>query len=785
MKIEVNIVNENINIPKDILEAVDGDQLIARIFFNRGYKDPGTIRQMLDDSCYRPTELYEFPNMDRAVERIKRSIESKELIAVYGDYDVDGVTSTATLVECLRFYTESVIYHVPDRFTEGYGMNEQVIRSLALKGVSLIITCDCGISNINEITAAKDLGMDVIITDHHNLPDVLPPSEIILNPKLLGQGHKAVNISGCGMAWFLCAGLLRKYGEEERADGFLDLLAMSLIADVVSLNGENRYLLKKALPMLFNTKRTGLRALFSIIEKDAKLDNEESVAFQIAPRINAAGRMESARLPVEMLLCSDYKEALNMASKVDMLNQERKRVQQDIIKQATDMVVDKKKNKTVLVLFGESWHHGIIGIAAGKICETYRKPAILLSLKEDGVTIVGSARSTDDINIYDLIKMCSGKLLKFGGHSKAAGLSLKRENLEDFTNEIEAAAERLYYIKDTVKVDVDWSLDFEYIDEELYKKLSSAGPYGEGFEPPVFVTRKATVTSDRKTEKNHHIMVLTDESNKRIAAVKWFGENFSYQGGIYDIIYRIGRNTYKGNTELQLTVEHIMETDGTPKKAFEGLITDERGKSPELIAEHFKDGVFFYEGLNSKCSIKNTINRFSLISTLNVEEPMDKDLGSHSDKGFIKRGGELVFLSVPVNSQIFREVVSFVNPKHVLVNFSIIPDYSFKGFITDLLGILKYVISNDAGLVHLEQLSMRLCIEEEVVVAAVKYLKAAGKIEFELDENGMIHVKRSDNKPCTDVFTLERNIKAALLEKNAYLKFIMDLEAEKFREYLK
>ncbi len=783
MKIKVSILNENINIPKGILEAVEGDELIARIFFNRGYKDPETIRQMLDDNCYKPTEANEFPCMDKAVKRITRAVESKELIAVYGDYDVDGVTSTVTLVECLRFLTGSVIYHVPDRFAEGYGMNEQVIRSLALKGVSLIITCDCGISNVNEITLAKELGMDVIVTDHHNLPDILPPAEIMLNPKFLGQGHKALNISGCGMAYFLCTALLEHYGMAGYADGFLDLLAMSLIADVVSLNGENRYLLKKALPKLFNTKRTGLRALFSIIEKDAKLDNEESVAFQIAPRINAAGRMESARLPVDMLLCREYEAALNMAQRIDMLNQERKRVQQDIIKQASELVVNKKKNKTVLVLYNESWHHGIIGIAAGKICETYRKPAILLTLKEDGTTIVGSARSTDDVNIYNLIKMCSGKLLKFGGHSKAAGLSLSKENLESFTNEIEAVSERLYYIKDVINVSVDWSLNFDYIDEDFYKRLSNVGPYGEGFEPPVFVTRRATVVSDRKTDKDHHIMVLADESDKRIAAVKWFGENFSYQGGIYDIIYKLGRNTYKGNTELQLTVEHIMETDGTPKKAFEGLIADEREKTAEAIAEHFNDGVFFYEGLSSRCSIKDTINRFNLPGVFNREGV--EDTWSITQKEVSIRGGKLVFLSIPVNSQIFREVVSLVNPRQLIINFSLNPDYSFRGFVSNLMGILKYVINNAGGITSLEYLSMRLCIEEEISIAALKYLNVAGKIEFEINEGGMIYVRKSDKGPGPEIYAAERNLKGALLEKNAYQNFILSLETEKFREYLR
>lgn len=765
MKVNVKVLNENIIIPEEILSAANGDELAARIFLNRGYNDPETIRQMLDEQYYKPTGVWEFPGMNEAVKRIVKAIKYGELIAVYGDYDVDGVTSTVTLVECLNLYTNSVIYHVPDRFTEGYGMNSQVISSFGTKGVSLIITCDCGVSNTDEIALAKSLGMDIIVTDHHNLPDILPPADVILNPKLLGKGHKAVNISGCAMAYFLCRALLKHYNEEEKEENFLDLLALSLIADVVSLNGENRYLLKQSLPKLFDTRRTGLTALFSIIEKVAKLTNEESVSFQIAPRINAAGRMESARLPVELLLCKDRMLADEMAQKIDDLNQERKRVQNDIIKQASDLVENKKKNKTVLVLFNESWHHGIIGIAAGKICETYRKPTILLSMKEDGETVVGSARSTDDVNIYELIKMCKNRLIKFGGHSKAAGLSLKKEDVEKFTREIEELAEKLFYIKDTIEVSVDWRLDFSNINESLYERLSNTGPFGEGFEQPVFLTRGVTAVSDRKTERNHHIMVLADENDIRMPAVKWFGEDLSFQGGVYDIVYKLGRNTYKGNTELQLTAQHILEAGGKPKKPFEGIVSDERLTDASEVENRYKGGILFYEGLKSRCGVQNTVSRLNLPSM---------------------PGGTLVFLSVPVNSQIFREVVTTVNPKVIVINFSILPDYSFKGFMTDLFGLLKYIINNNNGSMQLEQLSMRLCAEEEIVRAALRYLKAIGKLEFSIDyESNRVYINRSEKAPCGEAYMLEKNLKNALQEKNAYMQFVREVEIEKFREYLK
>lgn len=763
MDVKINILNRDVQIPEEMVQAADGDELIARIFYNRGYKDPDTIRQMLQEDLYVPTLCQEFPGMSKAIARILKAIQEKEMIAVYGDYDVDGVTSTVTLVQCLKMFTDRVLYHVPDRFTEGYGMNEGVINSLAWQGVSLIITCDCGISNINEIKAAKSLGLDVVVTDHHNIPEELPPADVILNPKFLPEGHKARNLPGCGMAYFVCSALLEHSGQAEKNEVFLDMLALSLVADVVSLNGENRYLLKKALPKLFGTVRTGLKELFSIIERKSKLKNEEDIAFQIAPRINAAGRMESARLPVELFLCNDSTQALSMAQKIDILNTDRKRLQQEILKEALEEVESKKKNKTILVLFNEFWHHGILGIAAGKVCETYRKPVILLSLKEDGCTVVGSARSVDDVNIYDLIHCVGSKLLKFGGHSMAAGLSLRREDVDSFIQEIERVAEERYYIKSTIRADVDMELSLEQIDEGLYVRLENAGPYGEGFSQPVFTSHVVTVVSDRVTERKHHIMVLADEKDTRISAVKWFGMDGPLTGKVCDITYKVGKNSYKGNSELQLTMDYVVETEGKPQIAYKGKIIDGRNMDIKSILQQFEGAVVFYEGLTSLCPIDHTINRFCLRSTEN-----------------------LVFLSTPVNTAIFREIVSWTNPKNLILNFSVLPDYTWKGFMINLMGNLKHIIHHEEGRFDIEQLAVKMCIEETLLKAALKYLKVTGKLEYSVNtEENTACVWPGGHKEDRSIHRVEKNLKDALMEKNAYRQFILELNINQFFEYFK
>ena len=763
MKVRINVLNRDVQIPQEIIKAADGDELIARIFYNRGYKNPVTVRQMLKDEYYTPTDVNEFNAMQQAVDRILHAADTGEKICVYGDYDVDGVTSTVTLVECLNLFVDEVVYHVPDRFTEGYGMNMEVIERLAKDGVSLVITCDCGISNINEINRAKELGIDVILTDHHNIPSELPKADVILNPKLLEEGHKARNMSGCAMAFFLCLALLKSKGIEEKAEDYMDMLALSLIADVVSLNGENRYLLKKALPKLFNTKREGLVKLLDIASKTSELSTEEDIAFQIAPRINAAGRMESARLPVELMLCKDSYMAGEMAQKIDFLNAERKRVQQEIIDQAIEQVETKKKNKTVLVLYSDFWHHGIIGIAAGRVCEVYRKPAILLSLKEDGKTVVGSARSVEEVNIYELIKECSGKLLKFGGHSQAAGLSLLKDDLQAFIGEIELLAEKKHFISETVSVDIDMELEVDSITDELYERLQTAGPYGEGFEAPVFVSYGLKVLSDRKTEKNHHIMVLEGKNNTRISAVKWFGDEKSLQGKVFDVTYKISKNTYKGNSSIQLTLGHTGEADGDVQRVFSGKIMDERGIDIKGLTEKYGQALFFYEGLSSTCPMTIAVDRFGIIKADN-----------------------LVFLSPPANTEIFREVIALSNPQNIVINFGVLSDYSFKGFVMNLLGLIKHIVSQDKGMCYIEAVSIKLGVEESVIKSGLRFLKAAGKINYLLSEDDRrVFLLKGDGVPCNEIVSAEKRLKNALLEKLAYQQFVLKTEVDKFREYLK
>lgn len=551
----IKIKNEKNITPKDLVEACNGDEIIARILFNRGITTKEQIKEITDIDSYIPFNSLDFPNIDKAIEIILDSIDNEEKIAVYGDYDVDGVTATTILVDALKEIGARVTYHLPDRFSEGYGMNIDVVRKLAAEGVKTIVTCDCGISNFNEINEARRLGMKVVLTDHHTIGEEIPDADVVINFKLLPEGYKARDISGCATAYHLINAIYTELGRDD-AYTYLDLVALSIIADVITVRNEARFLLIQGMPFLLNGSRTGIKALLDLIGGEIK--TEEDIAFQISPRINAAGRMETAAIPVEMLLTKDYDRAYELAQQIDLLNIERKNIQQEIFEEAKRQVEEEKASKNILVIYGEGWHHGIIGIVAGKVCETYGKPTLIMTLNEDGETIVGSARSTEDVNIYEVLKKHENYLLKFGGHSGAAGFSLNKSQLKEFVKALETHGDIYLASKEENVVYADMELNLNQINYDLVGRIDSLSPYGEGFDRPIFCNMGLNVIADRVTPKGHHFPVLEDKEGNKINALLWFGGNESLEGQKISVRYTITESVFNGEKELKLQLNDVI-----------------------------------------------------------------------------------------------------------------------------------------------------------------------------------------------------------------------------------
>ncbi len=493
---------EKEEIDRDILELTN-DPLVARILWNRGYRTLDAARAFLYPDCYTPADPSALPGLNDAVAVLADSLTSGDRVCVYGDYDVDGVTATALLVRLLRSLGADVVYHAPNRFTEGYGLNGDVIRDLAAHGCRLLLTCDYGIGSRAEVGLAQDLGMRVIVTDHHDIPEDRVTGCAVVNPKMLDPGHPCRSLPGVGVAYFLAVSLCRRLAQP--VDGrLLQLVALGLVADVVPLLGENRYLLQRGLAAINTTgPLAGIAALMKLCGI-TKLD-EEGIGFQIAPRLNAPGRVSAPDISVNLLLCDDPREAELLAQGVDDDNKRRRQLVESVLDSLEGSERARSNDafagtaacgRGSLVLFDETWHQGIIGIAAGRLVESFQAPAVLMTLREDGETVVGSARSIAGVDMYGCLSRVAGRLARFGGHAGAAGFSLLRDDLAPFCQALKAELDHALETTAAATADrpgVDAEAPLAWVDLDNFTKLRLLAPFGEGNPSPRFLTTAARI----------------------------------------------------------------------------------------------------------------------------------------------------------------------------------------------------------------------------------------------------------------------------------------------------
>lgn len=548
---------ESVSVSEELVNTC-GSRVVAEILTRRGISTPEEAKAFLDPEYYTPTPYSDLPGIDRAVDILLEALYGGQKICVYGDYDVDGVTSTSLLVDLLTGLGGCVTYHVPDRFKEGYGMNERVVTKLAQDNVRLLLTCDCGISNHQEVLLAKMLGMKVVVTDHHMLSAKLPAADAVVNPRLLPKNHPAVDIPGVGVAYFLAGRLLERLGRKGEEEKYLDLIALGVVADVVLLLKENRYLLQRGLTVLKETERPGLRALMEVSCVTGADLTEEEVAFQLAPRINSAGRISSADAAVKLILAEKKDEARKLARKLDLINKERREITDKIYNEAVSILQENVEQKSA-VLYQPHWHQGVIGIAAGRICEQFQVPAVLMCLKEDGVTVTGSAHSVPGINIYERINECSQYLKKFGGHAGAAGFSLEKGNLSSFSMALEKVLQEEIPADGAVRrVKADLKLSFGDVSTEFYMDIRRLSPFGEKNLAPLFYCPGVQIVYQRPTADEKHLRLILREKGVSMPAIWWWGGGEEFYGEA-ELVYTIGLNRWQDRENVQLVVEFLSQ----------------------------------------------------------------------------------------------------------------------------------------------------------------------------------------------------------------------------------
>lgn len=539
-------------------ELFDIPVIVAKVLLNRGFTDAADAKKFLDknsDSFYSPSLLCD---MDKAVARIKEAVEKKEHVVVYGDYDVDGITSTALLVSYLRGHDVNAQAYIPDRQNEGYGINKAAVKKISDSGATLLISVDTGITAFEETEYAKELGCDVIITDHHECKQDLPDAIAVINPKRIDCNYPFKDLAGVGVAFKLVCAASEKT-ESELLEQYADIVALGTIADVVSLKDENRIIAARGIEKLSSNPNPGLAAVISTLGLRQKWNNCAVVSYSIAPRLNAAGRMSNAMIAVDLLLTKDPEEAQELAIRLDNDNKNRQNEEKIIFDEAVEMInnID-LADKKVLVLAKRGWHHGIIGVVASRICERYNKTCILISVEDDWCK--SSGRSVEGLNLFDALGHCSDILEKFGGHAYAAGFSIKEEYIPELDRRLNEFANKCDCEEKMPRILIDSKITVADINAATIRKTEVLAPYGAGNKVPIFALMGAKIVDVKTLSDGKHCRLLV-ESEKRLVEAIAFGAGSMaaeyFVGDVVDLAGELNINLYNGQVRLQIIVSGI------------------------------------------------------------------------------------------------------------------------------------------------------------------------------------------------------------------------------------
>lgn len=554
-----------------LVAEVGIDRVLAELLVKRGVETFEESRAFFRPSLDNLHDPFLMKDMDKAVERLDKAIRSKEKILVYGDYDVDGTTAVALVFSFIRRFTAEVDFYIPDRYDEGYGVSYKGIDFAAENGFGLIITLDCGIKAIDKVEYAREKGIDVIICDHHLPEDSLPDAIAVLDPKREDCNYPFDDLSGCGVGFKLVQAYSRKFGIDfETLIPLLDLLVVSISSDLVTMVGENRVLAHFGLKQLNENPCKGLLAMITLSNLEPGHITIDDIVFKIGPRINAAGRMESGRLAVELLKATDTQTAMSIGEKINENNNDRKSIDREITAEAIEMVQSGKclAHENATIVYNPKWSKGVVGIVASRLVESFYKPTVVLT-KSNGF-ITGSARSIAGFDLYEAIESCADILVNFGGHVYAAGLTLKEEDLAEFASRMDKfIAGKITTDMLTPIVDVDAKLDFSQITPKFFRILKQFQPFGPGNNNPIFVTENVYDSgSGRKVGANgaHMKLDLIQESQPYhpIPAIAFnMAEYFDHikEGNPFDVCYAIVENYYRGNSSIQLRLRDMRERD--------------------------------------------------------------------------------------------------------------------------------------------------------------------------------------------------------------------------------
>lgn len=553
-----DIDNNKVN---ELIDNYNINELLATILVNRNIVDEEKLKVFLNPTRKDFHDPFLMPDMNIAVDRIIQAINKKEKVIIYGDYDADGITSITVLKKFLEDVDLKADYYIPNRLEEGYGLNDDAIKNISSNKYDLMITVDCGISAVEEINYAKQLGLETIITDHHEVGDELPQALAVVDAKRKDNKYPCRDLAGVGVVFKLIQAISIKLDLKEEAYlKYLDIVCVGTISDIVPLVDENRVITKLGLMLVNQTKNIGLKSL--ILSSGYKKIDSTTISFGIAPRINACGRMGHAEEALKLFLSKNINEVNELTKVLNDYNILRQSTEKRIYEEALNQIQENHlEEKETIIVAGENWHHGVIGIVSSKITELYFKPSILLCYEND--IAKGSGRSIPGFDLHEALMKCQDVIEKFGGHSMAIGITIKKENFKRFCDKFEKIAEESN-LKDIYPIiQIDANFELKDINKEMVKSLESLEPFGEGNKTPVFLFKNVKIDSIRALSEGKHLKLTLKDGNIVVNAI---GFNLGYLaeehkiGDKIDVVGILEISTFNGVENIQISIKDIMRS---------------------------------------------------------------------------------------------------------------------------------------------------------------------------------------------------------------------------------
>jgi single-stranded-DNA-specific exonuclease len=743
---------DEITVPDAFQAAIGGHALVAQTLYHQGYQTLEAAQAFLNPDLYQPASPYELPDMDIACDLLARAVRARDHILVWGDFDVDGQTATAVLVEGLRNVGAQVSYHIPVRAKESHGIRQQVLKTYISKGFDLLLTCDTGISEHDSLQIVRNLSIPAIVTDHHQLGDRLPPANAVINPQRLAKGHPLRTLPGVGVAYQLIAGLYDHLGYTADLAHLLELVALGIVADVAELRGDTRYLLQKGLRNLRETRRVGLNLLYERAELNPTHLNETHIGFQLAPRLNAVGRLGDANPMVDFLTSEDVGQARQLANLIEGLNLKR-RTETRHVERGAESLLDGSsadRHASAIVLHQPSWPGGVVGIVASRLVERYQKPVILLTGDDP---VHGSARSLPGLDITAAIAAQADLLTGYGGHPMAAGLSLPAQHYTAFKRRFLATvAARLREVKVDKALQVAGEITIDQIDLALVEEINRLAPFGNGNPPLLFLLRDVQFVSDSQVgaEREHRQVVVKDNAEKELRLIWWNGGDEPLPEAQFDLVCQLSQSDYKGTRQVsaewvdfRLSEAGRLEIEARQVEIIDyRAINDPLGQLAACLAADPAAVVWGEGDLPGELPFKG---RHELGVSLHV-----------------------ILWTAPPSPPVLRLVLQRTQAKRVTV-FAMNPGFdALEEFLPRLGSAAHYAINNLNGTASLERLAAACAAEEESVRLGLSLWQARGELTIEFS-NAEARIRRGARIPDQEAIeSYQGMLKGLLAESRAY-----------------